>query len=308
MPAAVETWLEIAGLTFHVVSEDSRLVPADDAVARPFFVGRRNADVELRARWTDSPIEPAGELLFDGGTAWQLRRSGRDLTFSFRSSAGDPLPYKIARFTPDFTSGDIDVYRPRFNADAGAPVDPLEYPLDELLMIHLLSQGRGVELHASGLLDAAGNAFVFAGQSGAGKSTLGALLAGVPGTTMLSDERLVLRTDGTSVRVYGTPWHGDALLVSARSGTLAGVFFLHHAATPRLVPVRSSIAGARLLACAFLPFHSREAVRQTTDAVSLAAAAVPCHELWFAPDASAVDLLTRATPSGAPRIETAPER
>jgi hypothetical protein len=302
MPAAAETWLEIGGLTFHVVSEDARLVPTADAVARPFLTGPRAADVELRAHWTDAPIEPAGDVIFDGGTAWQLQRSGDDFLFSFRSSAGAPHPYKVARFNPALTDGDIHVHRARFGA--ADPVDPLEYPLDELLMIHLLSQGRGVEVHACGLRDAAGNAYVFAGQSGAGKSTIGQILRAIPGVTMLSDERLVLRTDEGPVRVYGTPWHGDALLVSPQSGTLAGVFFLHHATAPRLEPVRAALASARLFACAFLPFHSQDAVKQTMTAVERAATEVPCHDLWFAPDRTVIDLLTRATP-GAPPILTA---
>ena len=305
MSEAVETWLEIGGLVFHLLSDDGRLVPSADPVAQPFFVDPRAADVELRAHWTDAALVPSGELLFDGGTAWQLRRADGDFLFSFRSSSGDALPYKAARFNAGFTDGDIDVCRSRFAAlPSKQPVDPLEYPLDELLMIHLLAQGRGVEIHACGLLDATGRAFVFAGQSGAGKSTIGRLLSSLPGITMLSDERLVLRTDGDTVRVYGTPWHGDALLVSPRSGALAGVYFLGHAAVSRAVPVRASLAAAQLLARAFLPFHSRDAVQQTMAAVERTTAFAPCCDLWFAPDATVADVLTRDTPGGVPRIVT----
>jgi hypothetical protein len=39
-------------------------------------------------------------------------------------------------------------------------------------------------------------------------------------------------------------------------------------------------------------------------AVARAATEVPCHDLWFAPDRTVIDLLTRATP-GAPPILTA---
>ena len=304
MPPAAETWLEIGGLTFHLASDDTRLVPAADELARPFFVDRRPADVELRARWTDAPIAPTGEPLFDCGHAWQLRRAAGEFHFSFRSSSGDPLPYKMARFNSGFTAGDIEVYRPRFAERPTEPVDPLEYPLDELLTIHLLSQGKGVEIHACALLDAAGRAYVFAGQSGAGKSTLARLWAGVPGITMLSDERVVLRTDRHAVTVYGTPWHGDAMLVSPRSGELGGVFFLHHATSPAVVPRRGALAGASLLACAFLPFHSQDAVGNTIAAVERATSTVPCHELWFAPDASVIDVLTRDSGAGSPIIQT----
>jgi hypothetical protein len=295
MSAAAETWLEIGGLTFHLASDDARLVPTADKLARPFFVDRRRADVELQAHWTDTPIAPAGEVVFDCGHAWQLQRASGEFLFSFRSSSGDPSPYKLARFDPGFTTGDIDLYRPRFAERPTEPVDPLEYPLDELLTIHVLSQGKGVEIHACALLDAGGRAFVFAGQSGAGKSTLARLWAGVAGITMLSDERVVLRTDRHPVTVHGTPWHGDAMLVSPRSGALAGVFLLRHAPSHALVPTRGSLAAATLLACAFLPFHSEAAVQHTMIAVERVTSTVPCHDLRFAPDASVIDLLTRET-------------
>jgi hypothetical protein len=295
MSPASETWLGIGGLTFHLVSDDDRLAPAGDRLSLPFFVESRRADVHLRAGWTDIPAAPEGELLFDCGYAWQLRSSGGDFHFSFRSSGGDPLPYKSARFNADFTTGEVEVYRPHFRDRPAAPVDPLEYPLDELLVIHQLSQGKGVEIHGCGLLDAAGRAYVFAGQSGAGKSTLARLCAGMPGLTVLSDERVVMRTDRDPIVVYGTPWHGDAMFVSPNSGPLAGVFFLRHAASHAVVPAGGLLAAARLLSCAFLPFHSPAAVRRTIAAVERATSAVPCHELGFAPDASVVEALERKT-------------
>jgi len=43
----------------------------------------------------------------------------------------------------------------------------LEYPLDELLITHYLSLGRGVELHASGMVRSDGESLLFVGHSGA---------------------------------------------------------------------------------------------------------------------------------------------
>ena len=292
MRSRLETWRTIGDLTFHLVSDDERLtLPADD-LARRFLVAPCRPDVEIRSRWTDAPIVPAGEPVFDSGPAWQLHRAAGAFLFTFRS-ADDPLPYKSARFDPAFTSGDVDVYRPRFAGRPADAVDPLDYPLDELLAIHVLSQGRGTLVHACGVLDARGRAYVFAGQSGAGKSTLARMCAEASGLTMLSDERVVLRTDRDVVTVHGTPWHGDAMMVSPRSGPLAGVFFLRHAPAHEIVPMPASLASARLMACAFLPFHSQAAVEHTLTAVERAASAVACGELRFAPESSVVDVLTR---------------
>ena len=298
MRPAFEASRSIGDITFHIVSDDPRLASAADERHRPFFVDHHRADVEIRARWTDTPAAPGGDVLFDSGGPWQLFQSGNEFLFTFRSATRGPVPYKTARFNRTFTSGDVLVYGPHFDHQSSDPVDPLEYPLDELLMIHLLSQGKGVEVHGCALVDAAGRAYVFAGQSGAGKSTLARLWVDAPGVTLLSDERVVLRTDRHPIVVYGTPWHGDAMLVSPQSGELAGVFFLHHAATHAVVPTGGSLAAAKLLSCSFLPFHSAEAIDRTMAALEHVVRSTPCYDLRFAPEPSVVAVLTRHMGSG----------
>ena len=117
-------------------------------------------------------------------------------------------------------------------------------------MVHLLSQGKGVEIHGCGLLDRAGRAYLFVGQSGAGKSTMARLWVNQADVSLLSDERVVLRTDRDPIAVYGTPWQGDAQLASPQSGKLAAVFFLNRGADP-CGGAHSRIAGRRpaLLVC-----------------------------------------------------------
>ena len=293
MPSMFDVSLSIGDTTVHLVSEDRRLAPAADGVLRQFVTDNRHPDVEIRARWTDTPDDPGGEVIFDSGLPWQLARLDDKFVFTFRSAIGGSVPYKTARFNAAFTVGDVRVYRPHFDRQLRDTVNPLEYPLDELLMIHVLSQGRGVEVHGCALVDAAGRAYVFAGQSGAGKSTLARLWMDHPGVKLLSDERIVLRTDRDPIAVYGTPWHGDALLASPRSGELAAVFFLNHGTTHAVAPTGGSRAAARLFSCSFLPFHSAEAVDRTMAAVEQVTRNVPCYELWFAPDPTVIDVLKR---------------
>jgi hypothetical protein len=135
------------------------------------------------------PPRPAAVCSSDSGGAWQLRESDGEFVFTFRSSIGGPAPYKIARFNRAFTG--------RRRPAGSAPLSdghlsdaayPLQYPLDELVMIHLLSQGKGVEIHGCGVLDRAGRAYLFVGQSGAGKSDAGAAL-GRPRRRRLAAER-----------------------------------------------------------------------------------------------------------------------
>ena len=288
-----DTFLSVGDITLRVVSDDRRLAsPAGGSLA-PFSADHGRADVDIRARWADTPPECAGRMLFDSGGAWQLLESDSELLFTFRSSIGGLEPYKIARFDRSFTVGDVQLYRPHFEQYPSAAPYPLQYPLDELVMIHVLSQGKGVEVHACALLDRAHRAFVFVGQSGAGKSTFARLWAGRPGVTLLSDERVVLRTDRDRIAVFGTPWQGDAHIASPLGGELAAVFFLNQGPTHAVMPTGGSLAAARLFSCSFLPFHDAASVDRTMTAVEQVTRTTSCYDLWFAPDPSIIDVLTR---------------
>jgi hypothetical protein len=288
-----DTFLSVGGVTFRVVSDDPRLASRPGGSLAAFASDCGSADVEMRASWIETLPERPGRVLFDSGGAWQLLQSDADLLFLFRSSVGGGSPYKIARFNPAFTSGDVHLYRRHFDDHPSSIAHPLQYPLDELLMIHVLSLGKGVEVHGCGLLDAAGRAYLFAGQSGAGKSTMARLWIDQPGTTLLSDERIVLRTDGDRVVAYGTPWQGDAHFASPRCGELAAIFFLGHAPVHLVAPTAAARAAAQLFSCSFLPFHSADAVGRTMAAVDRVTQATACYDLRFAPDRSVVDVLAR---------------
>jgi hypothetical protein len=289
--APFDTCLSVGGITLRVASEDPQLASPGAGSLAPFSTECGCADVNIFARWTDEPPAPLGTMLFDSGGAWRLHLADGDLLFTFHSSIGGPGAYKSARFDRTVSAGSVELYRPYFERQPSARAHPLQYPLDELVMIHVLSQGRGVEVHGCGLLDADGRAYVFPGQSGAGKSTFARLWAGRPGVTLLSDERVVLRTDRSPIVVYGTPWQGDAHIASARCGELAGLFFLNKAASHAVRPTAGSRAAARLFACSFLPFHDAAAVDRTITAVEQVIARTPCHVLWFAPDSSVVDVV-----------------
>ena len=289
--APFESFTSIGGVTFRVACDDPRLASRGDRSLDPFAVPPTRPDVDIRARWTAATDDVRGRLVFDSGATWQLLQSDGDFLFTFRSSIGSGAPYKTARINAWFTGGEVQVSSRHFDGHRSEDVYALQYPLDELLMIHQLSQGKGVEIHGCAVLDRARRAFVFAGQSGAGKSTMARLWVTQPDAMLLSDERVVLRTDGHRIVVHGTPWHGDAQLTSAQSGELAAVFFLHHGPTHRCSPVGTSLSAAKLFSCAFLPFHGADGVDRTLSALERVARDVPCRDLWFVPDPSIVDAL-----------------
>ena len=99
-----------------------------------------------------------------------------------------------------------------------------------------------------------------------------------------------MRTDRTPTAVYGTPWQGDARLASPQSGALAAVFFLNRAATHTVTPTVDP--GAHGCSGAFCTFTEPMPSPPVT-AVEQVVRQTPCYDLWFAPDPSVIDVLTR---------------
>ena len=258
----------------------------------PFAATPHNADSTIEVRWHDLSRVQFGEPTFDPNSVWKLYADADGYQFRFAAPFSDWNPYKVARFNADFSAGEILCDRRYISADR--PVYPLEYPLDELLYLYLLSQGRGVITHACGLADGADNGYLFAGQSGAGKSTTARLWAAHRDVLILSDERVILSARGGQVLMHGTPWHGDAGQAVNASRRLTKLFFLRQWHASEVVPVSRIEAAARLFACCFPPFHSPEGLSFTLRFFDELVHAVPAFELRFLPDASAVEAIEQA--------------
>ena len=279
--------LDIAGIRIAIASEADLPIAAAGAATK--FVADGAGDrpeVRVRVRWGQPVEPPPGEMLFDSGKGlWRLYRGGLGRRFVFTSTLLGPEPYQVASFSPDFADGEVLLRRSAFAERL--PVYPLQYPLDELLIVHLLARGRGVAIHGSGLVDADGRATLFAGQSGAGKTTMARLWLGQPGVQILSDERIVLRQEGDTIWMYGTPWHGDGRIANQGRAPLARICLLRHAPENRMRSLGPSEAVARLFSCCFPPFHDAAALDGVLAALDRIAARCACVELGFVPDASA---------------------
>ena len=281
--------LRISDIMIAVTASEAGLVLRVDEATEKFLVAPSDPDAAVAAGWGDPGEARPGDLAFNSGGIWKLYRDDTRHRFVFSSMSLGPLPYKGATFEPDFSSGEVTLRRACFQSAQG--LWPLEYPLDELLLQGLLARGRGAEIHACGIADASGRGLLFVGQSGAGKTTMARLWEGVPGITVLSDDRVILRRVGGSFVMFGTPWHGEAALAEPASAPLTGVFFLEHGAANVLLPLRGAAAATRLFACGFPPFFDRAGLDFTLKFLGELVAEVPCHELRFAPDGQAVEFV-----------------
>jgi len=296
LSTAIRVSLEIGGLSFGMWCEPGMQV-AIDKEHHPFLLPsslRQPCDTELEAYFAHSLETPGGTPSFVSGGLWSAFAGPFGTTFYFSSPTLGPSPYKAAWFDPQFQRGHIVLKRAVYDSDA--PVFPLEYPIDELVMMHRLALGEGVEVHALGLADEDGSGYLFLGHSGAGKSTTARLWMAQPGAKLLSDDRIILRKQDNTFWMYGTPWHGDAGVSSQGKVALSAIFLLEQAPDNQLLPMAPAQAAAELFARAFVPHYLRDGIQFSLNFLEELTRSIPCSIFRFAPTGSAVEAIRHARP------------
>jgi len=323
--AADHFQFEVAGVSVRL--SGARLENGTDPVLRRFCVPESVPDIRLQVRWRPKLDAMSAQPLFDSGTTWRLYESDLGFQFDFNAPAIGSHPYKRLVTDQYFQRATLELSEESF-ASLSSSVSPLEYPLDELLIMHRLTQEKGIELHGTGIVRPNGEANLFVGHSGAGKSTTTWLWTAVEDVEVLSDDRIIVRWDEcglgkfhgnrasssnvgilrlrdcsasrtnlfaqddnprTRMRMYGTPWHGEAMFASPNSAPLTRIFVLEHGHGNVITPMSPSRAVAELFARSFVPFHRHEYVDSALVFLEELADAVPVYRYAFEPDQRAVE-------------------
>lgn len=282
--------IRIADIVFDLSSDSlTGRIPLEDAYTD--FLCDEEPEVTIRAHYNGVPQLPLHEenKVFDSEMLWSLyRRDGRNV-FLLKSPLFGPLPYRAAIFDGSFRKGDV------YSRDLSPPMpsddslfNPLSYPLSELLMVCLLAQGRGLMVHACGILDR-GKGYLFAGNSTHGKTTMARIWK--DRSIVLNDDRIVLRQHNGRFWMYGTPWHGDYNAVSPEGVPVEKIFFLRHAESNTIERKKGGIASAMVLTRCFPPLWDAEGMRFTLDFCSQLVDVIPCYELGFLPSEDVIELV-----------------
>jgi hypothetical protein len=290
-PTKPQLAYRIGGITFGLFSASGLRLAVEPSL-RHFVVEEVSCDIRIQVAWSDHLEAPQHAPSFQSGGLWSVYKVSSGYQFFFSTPSLGTTPYKAAWFDAEFSSGRVELFRPYFRGDG--PVYPLEYPLDELLMIHRLSRGEGVEVHALGIADGTGRGHLFLGHSGAGKSTTARLWDSIPGVHILSDDRIILRVHNGRVWMYGTPWHGDAGVASPGCAPLSRMYLLEHGGNNEMIPLQPGRAAAELFARSFVPYHSAEGLDFALRFLDRVARETPCSVFRFVPDKSAVEAISRA--------------
>ena len=273
--------LTIGGITVGINWKDRRREFEIPPAYQPFVRnGKTDLRLEMRMGFPDCRI---GEKVFDSTPVWSLHRDGDE--FAIIINHAYPATKRLLILPQkDEPAG---LYFPGSDAKF---LDPFFGPTLELLMINYLARGKGAIIHACGI-EYNGTGLLFAGESGAGKSTLANLWNQTAEADVLSDDRTLVRAVDGELRMFGTPWHGEAKFGSPRGMRLEKIFFLQHGHKNTVQPLSAAGSVQRLLQCSFPPFWDAAGMQYTVGFFEQLATRVPSHELIFKPDPRVIEFL-----------------
>ena len=289
------TQFRVGGVSVQVAAESRADVNLVSALQ--FFTVETGAfDIHIQIERAGRLPEVPGRQLFDSGSVWRLYEDENGFRFDFSTPAMGDRPYKRLIVDRDFRRASLLISDECFGRGELSAA-PLDYPLDELLIMHRLTQEKAIELHCCGIVRPNGTGNLFVGHSGAGKSTTTRLWTEREDVEVLSDDRIIVRRDtgvdgfggAGGMRMYGTPWHGEAAYASPGSAPLERIFILQHGKGNVLTRLSPSQAVAELFARSFVPFHRHEYVESALEFLQEVVDTVPCYRYEFEPNQGAVE-------------------
>ena len=173
--------------------------------------------------------------------------------------------------------------------------DVMQYARDRTMFsVPLIARRRGLVVHSAGFVLPGGAAVVAAGVSEAGKSTISRLLGDHrPDVHRLSDDRIVVTCEG-GWRAWGTPWCGDAEVMSGASARLGAITFLAKAAPPGVRRITGRDAALRLFNTVTLPLWNADEMAWALEFIDDLVRSVRILEISYPPTPHGIDVLLRA--------------
>jgi hypothetical protein len=298
--------MEIAGLHFSTQYRDSMVFQDTDTVYASFMQSEEDgtpADCDIVLILDDPPDIEKMTRIFDSGQSWSMFRDGDDHFIVHNPPSRPGQIAWVARCSRDFSQVTVYCGKAFKPAGEGSPrlPSPICYPLDQILMMHILAGNHGAIIHAAGV-QIGGSGYIFPGKSGAGKSTLTRQFAGRPCTDLLSDDRVVVRRIGGCFKAFGTPWPGEGMVAVNATVPLAGIFFILKGSRNEIKEITSRMALERLLPVVSVPWYDRDAMKRILPFFDDLISRVPVYEMLFTPGLAAADcfeeFLSKREPRG----------
>ena len=170
----------------------------------------------------------------------------------------------------------------------GKSFDPMEYPLDGLILYYLTAISGDIMIHGSGV-NYKGNGYLFSGISGKGKTTM-AKLWDNHGAEIIHDDRLIIRKTTTGYSMYNTPVYRND---EPRKTDISTIFLIGHGAENEIIPVRGASAISMVMANCIQHNWDPGIIKGLIETISQICATIPVYRLLFKPDSSIIEYLLK---------------
>jgi hypothetical protein len=304
------TQMEIGGVNFSIAgpNKTSYLLQEHDPTYKGFIKNENNGknksarviDIKVNLKLGKLPGTGKMTKIFDSSQSWQMYREG-DIYWAVLHPLAHEQPIWAARFNRDVKEVTIfcsEQYMQKRNGKTFI-LNPVRYPLDQLLIMYILARHHGVVIHAAGI-EINGNGFIFPGPSGAGKSTLSRqfILANSSNSMVFSDDRMIVRNSPEvhdTFRAFGTPWPGELGIARSQDMPLQAIFFLRHGSGNKIKQLEPHQALDKLLKVTSIPWYDREVIPEILRFCEDLLTRVPLFELHFTPGLEVVRFLETRT-------------
>lgn len=239
-----------------------------DVVAR-IFIGINQKDVP------DNRLK-----IFESNESWSLYKKRKNYYILYMPPSFKK-PLWLAKSNLDFNRIDVfcrDIFYKKSKKDV-LIFNPLNYPLDQIVMIHYLSKKDGILIHSAGIRINE-NGYLFPGISGAGKSTISNLFLSNK-FEVLSDDRNIIRRIKTGCYIYGTPWSGESGYAVNGSAKLKGIFFVEKGDKNEIIEIETTDALKRLMAVVSITWYEEDFFTRILDFCDLLIKNVPIYVFRF---------------------------
>ena len=224
--------------------------------------------------------EKNGLMIRKGDEFWSIYKHRSDLFIKTIFPLSTELRSGVLKFS--ITSREWDLYLD----NSPAETDPLEYPLDGLLLYYLTVMHGDVFIHASGI-NHSGSGYLFSGISGKGKTTM-SLLWNIAGGKVIHDDRLIIRNKGGEYKMYNTPVYDND---KPAKSVLSRIYLIDHGEKNTMIPIKGASAVSLVIANCIQHNWSPEIIARLIGSVSIMCNTIPVIRLLFKPDRSIIDFL-----------------
>lgn len=180
------------------------------------------------------------------------------------------------------TSGEWDLWIESSDRE----VDPMEYPLDGLILYYLSVKHGDIFIHASGVNNL-GHGYLFSGVSGKGKSTMANIWENT-GSKVIHDDRLIIRKTRDGYTMYSTPVYKDD---EPRSSQINKIFLIEHGVKNKAINVSGAAAVSLVMANCIQHNWNSEIIARLLGSISIMCKKISVVKLAFRPDRNIIDYI-----------------